>query len=81
MRDMRQRRKGDNVKSLAVLATAFTGILFCDDPHAFHVYAETLLGRSIWTHEFANEALWDEIKAAMRENGDFDELLRRIRNV
>lgn len=41
--------------------TLATGRLFCDIA-AFHAYAERLLGRPIWTHEFADEDLWRELR-------------------
>lgn len=48
-------------KEQAVIISAYTGILAgnFDD---FHAYAEHLLGRPIWTHEFANKELANLIK-------------------
>lgn len=42
----------------------------------FHKYTERLLGRPIWTHEFASESLWEQIKdAAMPE---FLDICKRV---
>lgn len=49
----------------AAIIGAFTGIAigpFSD----IHGYAERILGRSIWTHEFANKETMAEIKEAAR---------------
>lgn len=44
-----------------VVLSAYTGILMCDFSEV-HKYIEKLLGRPVWTHELASEALWSEIK-------------------
>ena len=44
-----------------VVLSAYTGILMCDMSEV-HQYIEKLLGRPVWTHELASEALWSEIK-------------------
>jgi len=41
--------------------TLATGRLFCPISD-FHQYAQELVGRPIFTHEFADEALWDELR-------------------
>lgn len=41
--------------------SSYTGILMCDFSEV-HKYIEKLLGRPVWTHELASEALWSEIK-------------------
>ena len=43
------------------VATAYTGILFCDWSD-FHEFAEKLLKRPLFTHEFASKELWMEMK-------------------
>ena len=45
----------------AAIIGAYTGIVVgtFDD---IHRYVEELLGRPVWTHEFANESLQQEIK-------------------
>lgn len=46
----------------AAIITAYTGIVigeFC----YFHEYAEEIMGRPVFTHEFANEKTAAEIKA------------------
>lgn len=44
-----------------IVLSAYTGILMCDMSEV-HRYIEKLLGRPVWTHELASEALWSEIK-------------------
>ena len=44
-----------------VVLSAYTGTLMCDFSEV-HKYIEKLLGRPVWTHELASEALWSEIK-------------------
>lgn len=51
----------------AAIIGAFTGITvgpFSD----IHGYAERALGRPVWTHEFADEALMEKLKAAARDD-------------
>lgn len=38
--------------------TLATGRLFCDFSE-FHAWAEELMGRSIYTHQFADTTLWN----------------------
>ena len=45
----------------AAIVTAYTGIFVGNFP-AFHEYVEKLLNRPVWTHEFANKELMEEIK-------------------
>lgn len=49
-------------KREAAVVMAFTGVslLVGDNFHYFHKYVEDLMGRPVWTHEFA--FLADEIK-------------------
>jgi hypothetical protein len=42
--------------------TAYTGILFCENFSEFHEFAEKLLDRPIWTHEFASKELSKKLK-------------------
>ena len=49
------------VSAVIVVLSAYTGILMCDMSEV-HRYIEKLLGRPVWTHELASEALWSEIK-------------------
>jgi len=46
------------------IVTAYTGItmLTGEKFSIFHKYIEDLLGRPVWTHELATEAVWNEIK-------------------
>jgi hypothetical protein len=41
--------------------TLATGRLFCKFSD-FHEFAEELLGRPIFTHEFADKQLWEELR-------------------
>ena len=56
------------------IVSAYTGIL-CGDFNEFHKYAEELLGRPIWTHEFATKDLMNKIKELSRN--DFCNLGKR----
>ncbi len=53
---------------------AYTGIsmLTGDKFSVFHKYIEDILGRSVWTHELADHAVWEEIKE--KSKSDFLEL-------
>lgn len=46
------------------IVTAYTGVtmLMGEKFSIFHKYIQDLLGRPIWTHELASEAVWNEIK-------------------
>lgn len=44
---------------------AYTGIAL-GDFQTFHEYAEEVLGRPVWTRQFGNQAVADELKAASR---------------
>lgn len=46
--------------------TIATGRLYCSVA-VFHEGAEELLGRSVWTHEFADQRTWEELRAAFEE--------------
>lgn len=51
----------------AAIITAYTGIM-ATDFDSFHKYAEEVMGRPIWTHEFSVKAVWDELKEAALED-------------
>lgn len=51
----------------AAIIGAFTGIA-CGPFSDIQQLAEKKLGRPIWTHEFASEAVMDELKAAVRDD-------------
>lgn len=51
----------DREKAIVMAHTGFT-MLAGEKFSIFHKYIEDLLGRPIWTHELANEAVWNEIK-------------------
>lgn len=51
----------------AAIIGAFTGVTagpFAD----IHEYAERMLGRPIWTHEFAREDMQDKLREAARDD-------------
>lgn len=50
-----------------LIVSAYTGILMTHWGE-FHEYAETRLGRPIWTHGFASEEIVNELKEAVRED-------------
>lgn len=54
-------------KEQGAILSAFTGLMvgnFAD----FQEYAEKLMGRPIWTHQFADKELTAKIKEASRED-------------
>jgi hypothetical protein len=51
----------------AAIVAAYTGISIGDFSDT-HAYIEEKLGRPVWTHEMADPKVWDEIKAASRED-------------
>ena len=52
-------------KDQAAIIGAFTG--FAAGPFSdIHEYAERILGRSIWTHQFASKELKEELRDAAR---------------
>lgn len=52
-------------KQEAIVVSAYTGILMCDFGD-MHEYIEKVMGRPIWTHEFADYKLWDQIKEKVK---------------
>jgi hypothetical protein len=48
-------------KEQAAVIGAYTGVT-CGSFADIHEYVERLLGRPVWTHEFASEKLVEEIK-------------------
>lgn len=51
----------------AAIIGAFTGVT-CGPFSDIHALAEKKLGRPIWTHQLASEALQEELKEAVRED-------------
>lgn len=52
-------------KDEAAIVSAYTGVMlgkFSD----MQQYAERVMGRPLWTHEFASQDVVDELKAATR---------------
>ncbi len=58
-------------KREAAIITAYTGVLI-GSPSELHKYAEELMGGSVFTSEFANKEVIDEIKK--RAKPDFIKL-------
>ena len=54
-------------KRECAIVSAYTGIL-CGDFNEFHKYVEEKMGRPVWTHEFANKALWEVIRELSKED-------------
>ena len=54
-------------KREAAVVTIFTGILIGNFSDA-HEYAESLMGRPIFTHEFASEELAKELERLSRQD-------------
>ena len=50
----------------AVLVSAYTDFLLTKDFSDVHKFCEDLLGRPIWTHEFASKTVQEEIKEKCR---------------
>lgn len=48
-----------------IIVSAYTGVLMCDFSDV-HQYIEEKLGRTVWTHEMAGDAVWEEIKQAVK---------------
>ena len=48
-----------------VIISAYTGVLMCNFGDV-HEYIEKILNRPIWTHELADENVWNEIKEASK---------------
>lgn len=53
-------------KQEAILISAFTGFLLTKDFADVHKFCEDLLGRPIWTHEFASRTVQAEIREKCR---------------
>lgn len=52
-------------RAQAAIIGAYTGIT-CGPFNDIHEYAERIMGRPIWTHQFADQKLADEIKEKAR---------------
>jgi hypothetical protein len=52
-------------KHEAIVVSAYTGFLMCDFGDV-HEYVEKKLGRPIWTHEFADKSIWEEIREKIK---------------
>ena len=61
-------------KQEKIVVSAYTGVLMCDFDD-LHEYIEDKLGRSVWTHELASEAVSAEIKE--KSKADFLAICQR----
>ena len=52
-------------KQEAIIVSAYTGILMCNFAD-LHEYCEKVMGRPIWTHEFADRQLMEAIKKRVK---------------
>ena len=52
------------------IVMAYTGVamLTGDKFPIFHKYIEDLMGRPVFTHELADEKIWDQIKEKSKED-------------
>ena len=50
----------------AILLSAYTGFLLAPDFSEVHKFCEDTLGRPIWTHEFADRGVQNEIREKLR---------------
>lgn len=48
-------------KHEAIVVSAYTGYCMCNFSDV-HEYIEKKLGRPVWTHEFADKSIWEEIR-------------------
>ncbi len=53
-------------KEQAIAITGFTGVMACKSFSDFHEDVEKRLGRPVFTHEFANKKLTEEIEELYR---------------
>lgn len=53
-------------KKEAILISAYTGYLLTKDFSDVHLFCQVLLERPIYTHEFASEEVWKEIREKCR---------------
>lgn len=49
----------------AAVISAYTGYL-CGSFSALHEYAEKVLGRPVWTHQFGDKVVADELRGASK---------------
>ncbi len=54
-------------KNEGAILSAYTGIMLCDFKD-MHEYAEKVLGRPIWTHEFGSDAVANALKIASEKD-------------
>lgn len=54
-------------KEQAAIVGAYTGIT-ASNFSVVHEYAEKVLGRPVWSHEFASQGLADKLREASRED-------------
>lgn len=57
----------DREKAIVMAHTGIT-MLAGEKFSIFHKYIEDLLGRPVWTHELADELVWNEIKEKSKDD-------------
>jgi hypothetical protein len=50
------------MNAVAIGYTLSSERMYATSFHEFHSFCEQLLGRDIWTHEFADKGLWTELR-------------------
>ena len=53
-------------KEEKIIVSAYTGYLLCDSFSDVHEYVEKVLGRPVWTHEFADTRFQQNIRDAVK---------------
>lgn len=54
-------------KREGAIVGAYTGIL-CGDFKTLHAYIEEKMGRPVWTHELGDEKVFEQVKAAAKDD-------------
>jgi hypothetical protein len=49
----------------ALIVSAYTGYLCCPFDE-LHKFVEAVLQRPVWTHEFADSTIWDELRRVLK---------------
>jgi len=62
-------------KQEAIVISAYTGVLMCDFAD-MHKYIERIMGRPVWTHEMADNAMMEQIRERARP--DFVDICKGV---
>lgn len=71
---VRKGKKMTDKEKAIVMAYTGVSVLTGEKFSVFHKYIEDLLGRPVWTHEFADKSVWNEIKEKSKD--DFIEICK-----